>query len=173
VRELVDSGSPQASRLLDTLITHLRAAVPRLHDPSTALAQELELVRAYLALMQLRMAERLEFAIESDEAAASLRCPPTTLLTLVENAIRHGIDPSEQGGRIDVSVRVRGGRCHAEVRDTGMGLGGGVKGLGTGLFSLRERLQLVFGGDADLRLAAVEPHGARATVEFPAQPVAA
>ena len=158
--------------MLDTLITYLRAAVPRLQDPSTTVGQELQLVRAYLELMQLRMDDRLQFAVDSDDAATRLRCPPTTLLTLVENAIRHGIDPSEEGGRIEVSVRVRDGRCHAEVSDTGMGLDSGVEGLGTGLASLRERLELVFGKDVELRIAARPPRGTVAVVEFPAQPVA-
>jgi hypothetical protein len=173
VRELVDSGSPQASRVLDTLITYLRAAVPRLQDPSTTLGQELQLVRSYLQLMQLRMDERLRFTIDADAAAEPMRCPPTTLLTLVENAIRHGIDPSEEGGRIDLVVRLRDGRVHAEVTDTGVGLRGQVNGLGTGLSSLRERLQLAFGAAAELRLVSEQPHGTRAVVEFPAEAIKA
>jgi hypothetical protein len=170
VRELVDSGSPQASPVLDSLIAYLRAAVPRLHEPTTTLEQELQLVRAYLELMHMRMPDRLQFALQADEAALALRCPPTTLLTLVENAVRHGIDPSEEGGRIDVRVRVQNGRCLAEVIDTGVGLQRAGDGLGTGLSTLRERLQLAFGGDAQLRLAAIHPHGVRAELDFPAQP---
>jgi len=171
IRELVDSGSPQASKVLDTLITYLRAAVPRLHDPTATLGQELQLVRAYLELMQMRMPDRLTFSLDVDEAALALRCPPTTLLTLVENAIRHGIDPSEEGGRIDVHVGVSQGRLHAEVVDTGAGLTAATAsvGTGTGLASLRERLQLAFGGDADVKLAALAPHGTVATLDFPAR----
>jgi signal transduction histidine kinase len=168
VRELVDSGSPQASKVLDTLISYLRAAVPRLHDPSTTLGVEAQLVRAYLDLMQMRMPDRLDYVIDIDPAASNVACPPTTLLTLVENAIRHGIDPSEEGGRIDVRVTVREGRCHAEVIDTGLGLKASTPG-GTGLESLRERLQLAFGGDAKLEIVSVQPHGTRAVVEFPAR----
>jgi glucose-6-phosphate-specific signal transduction histidine kinase len=170
VRELVDAGSPQASAVLDNLIVYLRAAVPRLHDPATTLGQELELVRAYLELMHMRMPDRLQFALQADEAARALRCPPMTLLTLVENAVRHGIDPSEEGGRIDVRVRVQDGRCHAEVVDTGVGLRGAGGGTGTGLATLRERLQLVFGVDARLSIEALAPHGVRAGLDFPAQP---
>src|SRR6185503_9044685 len=133
--------------------------------------QELQLVRAYLELMQLRMDDRLQFTVDADAQAERLRCPPTTVLTLVENAIRHGIDPSEEGGRIDVVVRVQDGRVHAEVGDTGVGLRGQVNGLGTGLSSLRERLQLAFGPVADLRLVSLQPHGTRAVVEFPAEAV--
>jgi hypothetical protein len=169
VRELVVSGSPQAATVLDSLIAYLRAAVPRLSEPATTMEQELQLVRAYLELMYMRMPDRLQFEVQADSAALPLRCPPTTLLTLVENAVRHGIDPSEEGGRIDVRVRVQDGRCRAEVSDTGVGLQDAAEGLGTGLATLRERLQLVFGGEAQLRLVALAPHGARAELDFPAQ----
>jgi hypothetical protein len=168
VRELVDERSPQASAVLGSLIAYLRASVPRLHDPATTMGHELQLVKAYLELMHLRMPDRLQFAIDADVAANAIRCPPTTLLTLVENAIHHGIDPSEEGGRIDVRVRLRDGRCIAEVSDTGVGLSDASQSLGTGLTTLRERLQLAFGGDAQLRIASVSPHGVRAEVEFPA-----
>lgn len=170
VRELVVSGSPQASAVLDSLIAYLRASVPRLNEPATTMEQELQLVRAYLELMHMRMPDRLKFDLQVDAAALNLRCPPTTLLTLVENAVRHGIDPSEEGGRIEVRVRVREGRCHAEVIDTGAGLQRAGEGLGTGLSTLRERLQLAFGGDAKLSLATLDPHGVCAELDFPAQP---
>ncbi len=169
VRELVVSGSSQAATVLDSLIAYLRATLPRLDESATTLEQELQLVRAYLALMHMRMPDRLQFDVQVDPAALGLRCPPTTLLTLVENAVRHGIDPSEEGGRIEVRVGVREGRCHAEVIDTGVGLPNVPDGPGTGLAALRERLQLVFGNDARLRIAAHEPRGARAEVDFPAQ----
>ena len=173
VRELVDSGSPQASMVLANLIAYLRAAVPRLHDQATTLAQEIELVRAYLEVMHMRMPDRLQFTLNVDEAALPLGCPPMTLLTLVENAVRHGIDPSEEGGRIEVRVRVRDGRCRAEVIDTGVGLQQAGDGLGTGLSNLRERLRLAFNGDATLNLSTLQPHGACAEIEFPAQRSAA
>ena len=85
--------------------------------------------------------------------------------------MRHGIDPGEEGGRIDVRVQLRGDRCLAQVCDTGVGLQATGGGLGTGLATLRERLQLVFGATAQLRLTSVEPHGACAEAEFPAQKV--
>ncbi len=169
VRELVDSGSPQASRVLDSLITYLRAAVPRLNESVTSLREEVNLARSYLELMQLRMPDRLQFELQVDPTALDLLCPPATLLTLVENAVRHGIDPSEEGGRIEVRVEARGDRCRLQVRDDGMGLGSAGDGLGTGLASLRERLDLLFGGDARLTLLAIVPRGTSAEVEFPAQ----
>ena len=173
VRELVDSGSPQASPVLNSLIAYLRAAVPRLQEPETTVGHEIELVRAYLELMHMRMPDRLQFVIQADDAIQNLRCPPMTLLTLVENAVRHGIDPSEEGGRIEVVVRVQNGRVRAQVIDTGVGMRNTGSGLGTGLSTLRERLQLTFGSDAHMRLLAVEPHGVSAEVYFPAQQAAA
>jgi len=115
------------------------------------------------------MPDRMQFTLHADDATMDLVCPPMTLLTLVENAVRHGIDPSEEGGRIDVRVRLQDGRCRAEVIDTGLGLSQSSDGLGTGLANLRERLQLAFGGDSVLRLLPLQPHGAIAEVEFPAR----
>lgn len=169
VRALVEAGSPQAPRVLDSLIEYLRAAVPRLNRPVATLEQELQLVRAYLQVMHMRMPDRLRFDIRADEAALPLHCPPMTLLTLVENAVRHGIDPAEEGGRIDVEVCALGERCRARVTDTGVGLQHVDDGLGTGLSTLRERLMLAFGDDAELRVSAIEPHGVRAEVQFPAR----
>ena len=140
-----------------------------MHEAGTTLGQELELVRAYLELMQMRIPDRLKFALHIEPAANALQCPPMTLLTLVENAVRHGIDPREEGGRIDVDVWLRDGRCHVRVTDTGVGLQSKTGGLGTGLSTLRERMQLAFGGDAQLQLTEVQPHGVCAELEFPAR----
>lgn len=169
VQALVDIGSPRASPVLASLVSYLRAAVPRLSGPVHRLGQELEMARAYLALMQMRLPDRLQFSVDADAGVELFRCPPTTLLTLVENAVHHGIDPSVDGGRIDVQVRLHGTRCVVEVRDTGAGITPGSGGLGTGLSTLRERLQLAFDGDADLRLTEVMPHGVLTVIEFPAQ----
>jgi sensor histidine kinase YesM len=168
VQALVDAGSPHASKVLASLIAYLRAAVPRMHDPTTTLGEELELVRAYLDLMQMRMPDRLQYALRIESAAKALTCPSVTVLTLVENAIRHGIDPSEEGGRIDVDVWLHQGRCCVRVNDTGVGLQPTSSGLGTGLSTLRERLRLAFGGAAQLSLFELKPHGVSAELEFPA-----
>jgi sensor histidine kinase YesM len=173
VQALVDAGSPQASKVLASLIAYLRAAVPRMQSQSTTLQSEVEMVRAYLDLMQMRMPDRLQYAIHLDPAAARLHCPPMTLLTLVENAVRHGIDPSETGGRIDADIWLRDARCILRVKDTGVGLRQTGHGLGTGLSTLRERLKLAFGGDAPLTLTEIAPHGVCAEVSFPGREVAA
>jgi len=129
-------------------------------------------VRAYLDVMQMRMPDRLTYSIEVDAGARGLQCPPMTVLTLVENAVRHGIDPGEEGGHVDVQARLRAGRCCVRVSDTGVGLSAGGSGLGTGLSTLRERLQLAFDGDAHLALVELEPRGVSAEVDFPAREAA-
>ncbi len=169
VQALVDAGSPRASAVLGSLIAYLRAAVPRLHDRATTLGQEAQLVQAYLELMHMRIPDRLAFAVHVDEDAAGLRCPPMTLLTLAENAVRHGVDPSEDGGRIDIEVTRRDGRCLVRVTDTGAGLRLAAGGLGTGLATLRERLRLSFAGDAHVRISENEPRGVCAELDFPAE----
>lgn len=169
VQALVDTGSPQASPVLGSLIAYLRAAVPRLHETTSTLGQELELIKAYLEVMHMRMPDRLVFSLRADEAVLTMRCPTMTLLTLVENAVRHGIDPSEEGGRIDIDVQRRDDRCMVRVSDTGVGLIQSANGLGTGLATLRERLRLLFGADAQLSVSAQFPHGVCAELDFPAR----
>jgi hypothetical protein len=170
VQALVEAGSPRAPAVLRSLTAYLRAAVPLLHESAATIERELQLVRPYLELMQMRMPDRLRYAINAEPSALTVRCPPTTLLTLVENAVRHGIDPSEEGGRIDVDITRRGERCVIRVADTGAGVHQSASGLGTGLTTLRERLQLIFGDAAQLRLTANRPGGTVVEIEMPAQP---
>jgi len=168
VQALVDARSPRASAVLRSLIAYLRAAVPVLHEPAATLDRELHLVQAYLELMHMRIPDRLRYALHVDDSARSLRCPPSTLLTLVENAVRHGIDPSEEGGSIDVFVQRHGDRCLIRVIDTGVGLRPANPGLRTGLSTLRERLELMFGGNARLEIAQQPQGGVSAELEMPA-----
>jgi signal transduction histidine kinase len=169
VQALVDAGSPHASTVLRSLIAYLRAAVPVLHETAATIEREVQLVRPYLELMQMRMPDRLQYAMNVDPSALKVRCPPTTLLTLVENAVRHGIDPSEEGGRIDIEIERLGERCVVRVTDTGAGLHPSANGPGTGLTTLRERLQLIFGDAAHLRLTSGAPCGVAVEVDLPAQ----
>src|SRR5918995_2128355 len=169
VQALVDAGSPSASTVLRSLTAYLRAAVPLLHEPAATIERELQLVRPYRELMQMRMPDRLEYAMNVDPSALKVRCPPTTLMTLVENAVRHGLDPSEDGGRIDIDIARMGERCVVRVTDTGVGLRPSANGGGTGLTTLRERLELIFGDDAQLRLMSGTSRGVVVEVEMPAQ----
>ena len=169
VQALVETHSPRAPDVLRSLVNYLRAAVPRLGDDGGTIARELELVEAYLSLMHMRIPDRLSYTLRVDNDARGLRCPPMTVLTLVENAVRHGIDPSEDGGRIEIDIRREGERCRVRVQDTGVGLHEGGSGLGTGLANLRERLRLFFGDDTSLEVTSIEPQGVRVDVAFPAR----
>jgi LytS/YehU family sensor histidine kinase len=163
----VEGGSPRAAPVLGSLIEYLRAALPQLHDGAPTLAREAALVRAYLELMQMRMPDRLAFSLHIDPALNQIALPPMTLLTLVENAVRHGIDPSERGGSIEVGAERDGPqRVRLWVRDTGCGLDE-TRPPGTGLASLRERLAAAYGGRSALNLSAVQPHGVQAEVLLP------
>ena len=169
VQALVESGSPRAAPVLGSLIAYLRAALPQLHRGAPTLGQEEALVRSYLDLMQMRVPDRLAWAIDIDPALRGLRLPPLTLLSLVENAVRHGIDPSEAGGRIDVAARrnLGSGCVTLSVTDTGCGIDES-RPPGTGLANLRERLAATYGARATLNLHAQSPHGVRAEIELPA-----
>lgn len=169
VHALVETDSPRASQVLESLIAYLRAAVPRLNAGGGTLGDELYLVRAYLDLMQLRMPDRLRVEWHVAPGLETLRCPSLTVLTLIENAVRHGIDPSEQGGTVAIDIRVDGGACRVRITDDGVGLSHPSQSLGTGLAALRERLQLAFGPSVHVALKSVEPRGVVAEVSFPAQ----
>jgi hypothetical protein len=169
VQALVEAGSPHASTLLRSLTAYLRAAVPVLHESAATIERELQLVRPYLELMQMRIPDRLHYAMTVDASVLQVRCPPTTVLTLVENAVRHGIDPSEEGGRIDIAIVRIAERCVVRVTDTGVGLHHAPNGLGTGLTALRERLLLIFGDRAHLRLTSGAAGGVAVEVDIPAE----
>jgi len=169
VQALVESGSPRAAQVLGSLIAYLRAALPQLQQGAPTLGQEEALVRSYLELMQMRVPDRLAYTIDIEPALRSMRLPPMTLLTLVENAVRHGIDPSEAGGRIAVGARrsVASGAVTLWVVDSGRGIDESQP-PGTGLANLRERLAATYGPAAVLALHGVEPHGVRAEITIPA-----
>jgi len=166
VQALVESNSPRAPGVLKSLIAYLRAAMPRLAEREPTLADELALVRAYLELMQMRMPDRLRFAIDIDPALQGRRFPAMALLTLVENAVRHGIDPSEEGGRIEIGAQALPQGLRLWVSDDGVGLSEHEE-PGIGLSNLRARLTAFFGPGAALHMHERSPHGLQAEVVLP------
>jgi LytS/YehU family sensor histidine kinase len=132
------------------------------------LASEFRLVQAYLQVMKTRLGSRLEFTLELPANLEMVQVPGMLLLTLVENSIKHGIEPSLRGGSINVLVTLVDATVKIEVCDDGVGLSSAPT-PGVGLANVRERLQLVYGGRASCTLTAVEPHGAIATLSFPFQ----
>lgn len=134
----VDTGDARAAPLLRDFTAYLRATLPMFERELQPLADEIEMVRRYLAIMQARLGARLRFEIDlPPDAAAEL--PPGIVLTLVENAIAHGIEPQLRGGEIQVAARREGDRVVVTVRDDGPGLAPGCSD-GVGLSNTRRRL---------------------------------
>ena len=169
VQYLVETDPPQASKLLTHLTDYLRAALPQLRSPGTTLGREFELARAYLEILQMRMGARLAFTVDLPADLADHPFPPVMLITLVENAIRHGVEPAADGGRVAVAARRLGDQLAVEVADTGCGVDapGASPGHGVGLANLRQRLAALFGREASFGLAPAAPRGTVATLRIP------
>lgn len=173
VQFLTETDPPQASRMLGHLLAYLRAALPQLRRASTTLGQEIELAEAYLNILRMRMGPRLEFAIDVPEPLRTHPFPPVLLISVVENAVTHGLEPQAEGGRITVVARRDADRLVVTVTDTGSGLSGNHSqpGQGVGLSNVRDRLMALFGARARFSLEQGAPRGAKATIEVPFEPV--
>ncbi|WP_423595313.1 sensor histidine kinase [Roseateles sp. MS654] len=168
VKRLYETAPERGRDMMASLIAYLRAALPSMRQGMSTLGQELELARSYLTILQMRMGDRLRFDIEADAALFATPLPPMVLPTLVENAIKHGLSPLPEGGRIDITARREptGPGLLLEVRDTGQGFAASG-GSGVGLANTRARLMAMFGRDAWLELEAAEPRGVVARVRVP------
>ena len=161
LRVLIGLDPPQAQAMLDRLIAFLRATLNASRSSSQPLAAEFTQLADYLALMALRMGPRLQVRLDLPAALASLQVPPLLLQPLVENAIKHGLEPKIEGGRIDVSAQADGLMLQLTVRDSGVGLnqtaasGNLGAGSGFGLEQVRQRLATLYGSRASLQLQAV------------------
>ncbi|MFT3666462.1 MAG: histidine kinase [Piscinibacter sp.] len=173
LRVLIALDPPRAQAMLDQLIAFLRATLNASRAGRHALSAEFSRVADYLALMQVRMGERLRTQLELPDELAAAPVPPLLLQPLVENAIRHGLEPSVDGGRIAVTASRDGPTLLLRVRDTGVGLAAPA-GDGTrfGLQQVRERLATLYGERASLTLeaAADAEGGTIATVRLPLAP---
>jgi len=177
VQYLTETDPQEASRLLGHLIAYLRAALPQFRAQSTTLGRELELARAYLAILQMRMGPRLQFDVSLPETLASHPFPPNMLISLVENAIKHGVEPAVDGGKVSIDVRREADDVVLTVSDSGRGLaasaaagGPSTAGDGVGLSNVKERLAALYGARARFTLEDLQPRGARAIIAIPYEP---
>jgi sensor histidine kinase YesM len=167
VRRLYRTRPEAGAEAIATLMRYLRTAMPQLRNASGTLGDEIELVRAYLELHRIRMGSRLSFGIDVDPALEALAFPPMLAMTLVENAIRHGLEPAG-GGRVQVRAVPHRDALEVEVSDDGVGFGGAASsGTGVGLVNVRRQLSARYAGRASLTLTSVAPHGARACITVP------
>jgi hypothetical protein len=137
-----------------------------MRESVSTVGQEVELVRAYLNILQMRMGKRLAFTIDVPPELMEAPFPPLMLPSLVENAIKHGLEPQREGGEVRIRAEAAEGRLRMIVADTGRGFSD-TPGAGVGLANIRERLAAMYGNDAHLTMVANEPQGVVATIEVP------
>jgi signal transduction histidine kinase len=165
LRYLIGANPRAASEMLDHLADFLERALDRSRAAHSTLGEELQLVASYLAIMQIRMGERLAFELDAPAELKSTPFPPLLLHTLVENAVVHGIEPKEGNGLVTVSARRDGERIVIRIVDDGVGLDGSAEGFG--LRNTRERLATFYDGRASLELEPAAPRGVTAAIMIP------
>ena len=167
LRRLAQTDPTEARAMLADLLRYLQEALPSLRSDRTTLGSELTLVSAYLALHQRRLGQaRLRWELDVAPGVRGIALPANSLLTLVENALKHGIAPLVGGGDVRVSAHLEGEQLVVTVADTGRGMGAS-SGHGTGLATLRARLQAQHGDAASLTLHLNQPQGLVATLRLP------
>jgi signal transduction histidine kinase len=173
VRRLYRTDPQAGAETIASLMRYLRTAMPQVRNAIGSLGDEMDLVRAYLELYRIRMGSRLAFEIDVSAALHAHAFPPMLVMTLVENAIRHGLEPAG-GGRVLVRAWRQRDALEVEVSDDGVGFGGAASsGTGVGLANVRRQLAARYAGQGRLTLTGLEPHGARARISIPLDPVAA
>jgi LytS/YehU family sensor histidine kinase len=171
IGQLIETDPPQAARIHQNLIDYLRATLPQMRNGGRAtLGKQVELSRAYLAIMQARMKERLQVRFDVPEHLNSAPFPPMMLVTLIENAIKHGLEPKIEGGTVEVTARVVGQQLFVDVIDDGVGFDLHADD-GVGLANIRERLRLLFGNAAQLVIEAPLAGGAYTSIRVPYNPL--
>ena len=170
---LTRNDPARADEMLGHLIQYLRHSLPRTRDELATLGDELERALAYLEILKIRMGPRLSVQVDVPAELRNTKLPPMMLQTLVENAIKHGLEPRTAGGTVWIRARSADDTVSITVADDGEGFNVQSSGTGIGLKNVRERLQLVFAGKASLAVVANFPSGVAATISVPSTPSAA
>jgi len=171
---LIAADPPRAQHMLDQLIQYLRATLSSSRADKTSLAHEFSLMDAYLGLMKVRMGSRLAYRLDLPDALVNEMVPPMLMQPLVENAIKHGLEPKIDGGAITIRAERDGSTLRLTVVDTGLGLNGGKdsaphdgSSVHVGLSNICERLQALYGERATLTLQPNTPSGVIAQLTIP------
>ena len=157
----------RAEQMLGHLIQYLRSSLPSADEALSPLRVELERTRAYLEILRIRMGARLSVDVQVPEPLMDLALPAMALQSLVENAIKHGLEPKPGGGTIWIIARAFDDHATVTVADDGLGFGQGTTGTGIGLNNLRERLRLACGAEASVAIVANFPTGVAASIRVP------
>jgi len=169
IDQLIQTDPPRASKMQQSLIRYLRSAMPQMRDGSRpTLGQQVDLCSAFLEIMGMRMEGRLQPVLIVPEGLKSAIFPSMMLQTLVENAIKHGLEPKPEGGRLEIAAEIDNGQLAVHVSDTGVGFM--AKGEdGVGLANIRERLKVLYNGRAELIITVLPAGGTCATIKVPYQ----
>jgi signal transduction histidine kinase len=167
IDQLIQTDPPRASRMQQSLIRYLRSAMPQMRDGSRpTLGQQVNLSSAFLEIMQVRMEDRLQPVVNVPEGLKSAVFPSMMLQTLVENAIKHGLEPKPEGGKLEIGAEIVNGQLAVHVLDTGMGFMP-TSQAGVGLANIRERLKALYSGRAELVISVPPAGGTCATITVP------
>ena len=170
VEHLIETDPPRASAMQRSLIQYLRAVLPQMRENAleTNLGRELDMVKAYLNLLKMRMEERLMVSFQVPDGLRSATFPPMMLQPMVENAIKHGLECKPEGGTLTIHAEVAHNKLRVTVSDDGVGFGAVPSdGTGLGLLTIRERLKLLHGEQGQLLITPNTPCGVCATIEVP------
>jgi sensor histidine kinase YesM len=172
IDHLIETDPPRASQMQKNLIALLRASMPTMRETNATgvrdLGREMAVIRPYLEILQVRMEERLVSRIDVPEGLLSAEFPPMMIQSLVENAIKHGLEPKAEGGSLTLKAEIVHGKLQVTVADTGLGFGrAATSGTGVGLANIRERLTLLYGKSASLTVAENQPSGTVVTITVP------
>ena len=167
IDQLIQTDPPRASKMQQSLIRYLRSAMPQMREGSRpTLGQQVSLSSAFLEIMAVRMEERLQPVMSVPEGLKSAAFPSMVLQTLVENAVKHGLEPKAEGGRLEISAEIIDGQLAVHVLDTGRGFMPTGDG-GVGLANIRERLKAMYSGRAELIITMPPAGGTCATIKVP------
>lgn len=166
ILSLIDTRPDKGKSMLLNLTKYLRTSLSRTLPEKTTLSQEISMIKAYLDIQKIRMDERLNFTIDVPDNLCQNSLPPMLLQPLIENAIKHGLEPKVEGGDIFIRAFQENNFLKIEVADTGMGFSDLVK-PGFGIENVRKRLDLLFGEKGRLIIEENKPQGVRATIEVP------
>lgn len=170
VRSLIDSDPRRAGEMLETFVAFLRTSLRTGRERTVPLSQELDVVKSYLALFAMRMGERLRYMIDLPDALRGFPIPPLLVQPLVENAVKHGLEPSINGGEVMIAAERADGKIRIKVVDSGVGIRETAGGSGIGLENVRRRLAIMYGERANLRMEERMPRGVIVTIEVPDEP---
>jgi hypothetical protein len=170
VEYLIETDPPRAAAMQRSLISYLRAVLPQIREnaPTTNLGREADMVKSYLDLLKMRMEERLEIDFNLPDGLRSASFPPMMLQSLVENAIKHGLEVKAEGGKLQFRAEVAHNKLRVTIADNGLGFGAKPSnGTGLGLQNIRERLKLIYKEKGQMIIAPNQPTGVCVTIEIP------